>query len=55
MILLKGIASIFVDDEYITKENASEKLIIIDDMINLLCFITNLERSIIRALVIKEN
>ena len=38
-IISKGIASIYVDDEYITDDNAKDKLVIIDDLINLLCFL----------------
>jgi len=53
-IISKGIASIYVDDEYITNDNAKDKLVIIDDMINLLCFLTDFNRSTIKRLVIRD-
>lgn len=53
-IISKGIASIYVDDEYITNNNAKDKLVIIEDMINLLCFLTDFNRSTIKRLVIRD-
>ena len=53
-IISKGIASIYVDDEYITNDNAKDKLVIIDDMINLLCFLTDFNRSTVKRLVIRD-
>ena len=53
-IISKGIASIYVDDEYITNENSKDKLVIIDDMIDLLCFLTDFNRSTIKRLVIRD-
>ena len=53
-IISKGIASIYVDDEYITNDNAKDKLIIIDDLIDLLCFFTGANRSTIKRLVIRD-
>ena len=53
-IISKGIASIYVDDEYITDENAKDKLVIIDDLIDLLCFFTVANRSTIKRLVIRD-
>ena len=53
-IISKGIASIYVDDEYITDENAKDKLVIIDDLIDLLCFFTDANRSTIKRLVIRD-
>lgn len=53
-IISKGIASIYVDDEYITKDNSKDKLVIIDDMIDLLCFLTDFNRSTIKRLVIRD-
>lgn len=53
-IISKGIASIYVDDEYITNDNAKDKLVIIDGMINLLCFLTEFNRSIIKRSVIRD-
>ena len=53
-IISKGIASIYVDDEYITNDNAKDKLVIIDDMVNLLCFLTDFNRSTIKRLVIRD-
>lgn len=53
-IISKGIASIYVDDEYITDENAKDKLVIIDDLIDLLCFFTGANRSTIKRLVIRD-
>lgn len=53
-IISKGIASIYVDDEYITKDNSKDKLIIIDDLIDLLCLLTNFNRSTIKRLVIRD-
>ena len=53
-IISKGIASIYVDDEYITDDNAREKLIIIDDLISLLCFLTSYSKTIVKRLVIRD-
>lgn len=53
-IISKGIASIYVDDEYITNDNSKDKLVIIDDMIDLLCFLTEFNRSTIKRLVIRD-
>ena len=53
-IISKGIASIYVDDEYITNDNSKDKLVIIDDMIDLLCFLTEFNRSTIKRLVISD-
>lgn len=53
-IISKGIASIYVDDEYITNNNVKDKLVIIEDMINLLCFLTDFNRSTIKRLVIRD-
>lgn len=53
-IISKGIASIYVDDEYITNYNAKDKLVIIDDMIDLLCFLTDFNKSTIKRLVIRD-
>lgn len=53
-IISKGIASIYVDDEYMTKDNSKDKLVIIDDMIDLLCFLTDFNRSTIKRLIIRD-
>ena len=53
-IISKGIASIYLDDEYITNKNSKDKLVIIDDMIDLLCFLTDFNRSTIKRLVIRD-
>lgn len=53
-IISKGIASIYVDDEYITNDNSKDKLIIIGDLINLLCFLTGYNKSTIKRLVIRD-
>lgn len=53
-IISKGIASIYVDDEYITNDILNDKLIIIDNLIDLLCFLSDLNRSTIRRLVIRD-
>ena len=53
-IISKGIASIYVDDEYMTKDNSKDKLVIIYDMIDLLCFLTDFNRSTIKRLVIRD-
>ena len=53
-IISKGIASIYVDDEYITDDNAKDKLVIIDELINLLCFLTDYNKSTIKRLVIRD-
>lgn len=53
-IISKGIASIYVDDEYITNDNSKDKLVIIDDMIDFLCFLTDFNRSTIKRLVIRD-
>ena len=53
-IISKGIASIYLDDEYITNENSKDKLVMIDDMIDLLCFLTDFNRSTIKRLVIRD-
>jgi len=53
-IISKGIASIFVDDEYLDKSNQNEKLFIIEDLINLLCYLTNQNKSTIKRLVKRD-
>lgn len=53
-IVSKGIASIYVDDEYITDDNTVDKLIIIEDLIELLCFLTGFCKSTIKRLVIRD-
>lgn len=53
-IISKGIASIYVDDEYITNDNWKDKLVIIEDLINLLCFLTGFNKSTIKRLVIRD-
>ena len=46
--------SIYVDEEYITDDNAMDRLIIIEDLIELLCFLTGYCRSTIKRLVIRD-
>ena len=53
-IISKGIASIYVDDEYITNDNSKDKLVIINDLINLLCYLTGFYRSTIKRLIIRD-
>ncbi len=53
-IISKGIASIFVDDEYLDNSNHKEKLFIIEDLINLLCCLTSLNKSTIKRLVKRD-
>lgn len=53
-IISKGIASIYVDDEYITNDNSKDKLVIIDDLINLLFYLTGFNRSTIKRLIIRD-
>lgn len=53
-IISKGIASIYIDEEYITDDNANDRLIIIEDLIELLCFLTVFCRSTIKRLVIRD-
>ena len=53
-IISKGIASIYVDEEYITNDNYKDKLVIIDDMLNLLCYLTAFSKSMIKRLVIRD-
>ena len=53
-IVSKGIASIYVDDEYITDDNTVDRLIIIGDLIELLCFLTGFCKSTIKRLVIRD-
>ncbi|MGN1310186.1 MAG: hypothetical protein ACI4VP_00480 [Clostridia bacterium] len=53
-IISKGIASIYVDDEYMTIDNRENKLTMIDEMIDLLVFLTDFNRSTIRRLVIRD-
>ena len=53
-IISKGIASIYVDEEYITDDNAMDRLIIIEDLIEMLCFLTGFCRSTIKRLVIRD-
>ncbi len=53
-IISKGIASIYVDEEYITNDNYKDKLVIIDDMIDLLCYLTAFNRITIKRLVIRD-
>lgn len=53
-IISKGIASIYVDDEYITNSNSKDKLVIIDDLINLLCYLTGFNKSTVKRLVVRD-
>ena len=53
-IISKGIASIYVDEEYITDDNANDRLVIMDDLISLLCFLTDFNKSTIKRLVIRD-
>jgi len=53
-IISKGIASIYVDDEYITNNNSKDKVVIMNDMIDLICFLTGCCRSNIKRLVIRD-
>lgn len=53
-IISKGLSSIYVDDEYLTKENIKEKTIIINELINFLCVLTKLNRSTVKRLVIRD-
>ena len=53
-IISKGIASIYVDEEYITDENTMDRLVIIEDLIDLLCFLTGFCKSTIKRLVIRD-
>ncbi len=53
-IISKGIASIYVDDEYITNDNLKDKLVIIEDLINLLCLLTGFNKNTIKRLVIRD-
>ena len=53
-IISKGIASIYVDEEYITDDNAMDRLIIIEELIEMLCFLTGFCRSTIKRLVIRD-
>ena len=53
-IISKGIASIYVDDEYITNDNWKDKLVIMEDLVNLLCFLTGFNKSTIKRLVIRD-
>ena len=53
-IISKGIASIYVDKEYITDDNANDRLVIMDDLISLLCFLTDFNKSTIKRLVIRD-
>ena len=53
-IISKGIASIYVDEEYITDNNANDRLVIMEDLINLLCFLTGFNRSTIKRLVLRD-
>lgn len=53
-IISKGIASIYVDDEYITKKNTMDKLVIMDDLIKLLCFFTGFNKSTVKRLVVRD-
>ena len=53
-IISKGIASIYVDNEYLNKSNSKYKLIIIDDMIDFLCLLTDFNKSTIKRLVRRD-
>ena len=53
-IISKGIASIYVDDEYITNDNWKDNLVIMEDLVNLLCFLTGFNKSTIKRLVIRD-
>lgn len=53
-IILKGIASIYVDDEYMYRDIKVEKSRIIYELMIFLCFLTNLNYSTIKRLTIRE-
>ena len=40
--------------EYITDDNANDRLVIMDDLISLLCFLTDFNKSTIKRLVIRD-
>ena len=53
-IILKGIASIYVDDEYMYRDIKVEKSRIIYELMIFLCFLTNLNYSTIKILTIRD-
>lgn len=53
-IISKGIASIYVDDEYIYRDIKVEKSRIIYELMIFLCFLTNLNYSTIKRLTIRD-
>ena len=53
-IILKGIASIYVDDEYMYRDIKVEKSRIIYELMIFLCFLTNLNYSTIKRLTIRD-
>lgn len=53
-IILKGIASIYVDDEYMYRDIKTEKSRIIYELMTFLCFLTNLNYSTIKRLTIRD-
>lgn len=53
-IISKGIASIYVDDEYMYRDIKVEKSRIIYELMIFLCFLTNLNYSTIKRLTIRD-
>lgn len=53
-IIAKGIASMYVDDEYIFEDNKHHKSKMIYELMLLLCYLTNLNYSTIKKLMIRD-
>lgn len=53
-IISKGIASIFVDDEYMYKDIKNDKWKIIYELMIFLCFLTNMNYSTIKRLILRD-
>ena len=53
-IISKGIASIYVDEEYLDKNTYKDRLFIIEDMINLLCVLSGFNKSTVKRLVNRD-
>lgn len=53
-IISQGICSLYVNERYLTSVTRYKKMLIIDELMEFLCIITNLEKDEIIILVIKD-
>ena len=53
-IISQGICSLYVNERFLTSVTRYKKMLIIDELMEFLCIITNLEKDEIIILVIKD-